>query len=75
MSGRTPDRVAAIDVLRGLYLAALALWGSGAGGRFGFDHLWTIWALSAALLPLLYLPCCAFATYKCNSRAAWVSYF
>lgn len=58
-----------------LYLAALALWGSGAGGRFSFDHVWAIWALSAALLPLLYLPCRAFATYKRKSRAAWVSYF
>lgn len=58
-----------------LYLAAVALWGVGESGRFGFDHVWQIWALTAALLPLMYLPCCAFATCKRNSRAAWMSYF
>lgn len=62
-------------VLHLAYLTAVTLWGPTGGTRFGVDHVWQIWALGAALLILLYLPCRAFAGYKRNSRAPWVSYF
>lgn len=61
-------------VLLGLQTLAVAWLGANHGQRFEFDSLWQVWALSAALIPLLYWPCRAFGTFKRASGAAWVRY-
>ncbi|MGV7208596.1 DUF1624 domain-containing protein [Oxalobacteraceae bacterium A2-2] len=58
--------------LRALLLAAL---GPNHEGRHEFESLWMVWALGALLLPLLYLPCAAFARFKRRTGMAWVRYF
>ena len=49
--------------------------GANHGSRFGVDHYWWVWLASFALMPLLYLPCRAFSSYKQRSTRAWVRYF
>jgi uncharacterized membrane protein len=61
-------------VLLLLQRAAVAWLGANAGTRYEFDSLWMIWALSAAMLPLLYLPCRAFGAFKRRTDLAWVKY-
>ncbi len=51
------------------------LLGSTHGSRFGVDDYWLVWLMSFALMPLLYLPCRAFALYKRRSTQGWVRYF
>ena len=48
--------------------------GANHGDRYEFDHLWMVWLLSAALIPLLYLPCRAFGQFKRRTTMAWVRY-
>ncbi|SFU91442.1 DUF1624 domain-containing protein [Pseudoduganella namucuonensis] len=53
----------------------VAVFGANHGERFGIDVFWPIWVVSLALMPLLYVPCRAFANYKRTSERAWVRYF
>jgi uncharacterized membrane protein len=53
----------------------VALFGANHGARFGVDHLWPVWVGALALMPVLYLPCRAFANFKRTSNQAWVRYF
>ena len=59
------------------YKVLLAIFGPNQGTRFGVDRdaFWIVWVVWLALVPLLYLPCRAFARYKRNTRQAWVKYF
>ena len=52
-----------------------AVYGANHDGRWGFDHVWQIWLGAALLMPVLYLPCQAFARFKRTSTQAWVRYF
>ncbi|MYM91860.1 DUF1624 domain-containing protein [Rugamonas sp. FT82W] len=45
------------------------------GARFGIAEYWPVWPVSVVLMPLLYFPCRAFASYKRRSTQAWVRYF
>jgi len=56
------------------YRVLLAIYGPNQGSRFGVDAFWIVWATTLALIPLLYLPCRAFARYKRSARQAWVRY-
>jgi len=59
------------------YKVLLAVFGPNQGTRFGVDRdaFWIVWVVWLALVPLLYVPCRAFARYKRNSKLAWVKYF
>ena len=61
-------------VLLALQRLMLAVYGANHGQRFGVDHVWQVWLISAALIPLLYYPCRAFAHYKRQSGKTWVRY-
>jgi uncharacterized membrane protein len=58
-----------------LQTASLALVGPNYGSRFGVDHIWQVWLIALALMPVLYFPCRAFALYKRRSAQPWVRYF
>ncbi|WP_377705128.1 DUF1624 domain-containing protein [Pseudoduganella sp. UC29_71] len=62
-------------VLLGLQHLLVAIFGANHGERFGIDVLWPVWVVSLALMPVLYLPCRAFANFKRTSKQAWVRYF
>lgn len=62
-------------LLLALQNALVWLLGANHGSRFGVDHYWYVWLMSFALMPLLYLPCRAFSSYKRRSTRAWVRYF
>lgn len=62
-------------LLLGLKTAALAWIGPNYGQHYEFDHVWQVWVLSAALVPLLYWPCRAFGDFKRRTSMAWVRYF
>lgn len=49
--------------------------GANHGNRYGVEHLWQVWLIALALMPVLYWPCRAFASYKRTSKQAWVRYF
>lgn len=53
----------------------VVLLGANHGSRFGVDHYWLVWLMAFALIPLLYLPCRSFSSYKRRSKRAWVRYF
>jgi len=59
------------------YKVLLAVFGPNQGTRFGVDRdaFWIVWVVWLALVPLLYVPCRAFARYKRHSKQAWVKYF
>ena len=52
-----------------------AVLGINHGDRYGVEHVWQVWLIALALMPLLYWPCRAFANYKRTSNKAWVRYF
>ncbi|MDX8124132.1 heparan-alpha-glucosaminide N-acetyltransferase domain-containing protein [Janthinobacterium sp. GMG2] len=52
-----------------------AVLGANHGNRFGVEHIWQVWLIALALMPVLYFPCRAFASYKRTSKQAWVRYF
>lgn len=52
-----------------------AVLGANHGARYGVEHIWQVWLIALALMPVLYFPCRAFASYKRASRQAWVRYF
>lgn len=62
-------------LLLGLQHLLVAVFGANHGERFGVDAVWPIWVLAVALMPLLYIPCRAFARFKRTSSQAWVRYF
>ncbi len=53
----------------------VALFGANHGARFGIDQFWPIWVVALVLMPVLYVPCRAFANFKRTSNQAWVRYF
>jgi uncharacterized membrane protein len=61
-------------VLLAMQTLALAWLGANYGQRYEFDSLWQVWALSFALIPLLYWPCRAFGNFKRRTTMAWVRY-
>ncbi len=62
-------------VLKFLYLACSAIWGSNQGALFGFDSMYAVW-LCTALLPLALYPAVrAFSSFKsCRRDIAWLKY-
>lgn len=62
-------------LLLAIQLLLVAIVGANHGDRFGIDEFWPVWLISAALVPVLYLPCRAFARFKRTSNQAWVRYF
>jgi uncharacterized membrane protein len=62
-------------LLLGMQHALVALFGANHGARFGVDSLWPVWIVALLLMPILYVPCRAFARYKRTSTQAWVRYF
>ena len=62
-------------VLRGLYLAALAIWGPTKGAVFGVDHLSSVWLCYAALIVPLYVPTRWYSKLKQRRRdIGWLKY-
>ncbi|GJI90909.1 DUF1624 domain-containing protein [Duganella hordei] len=62
-------------LLLALQHVLVALFGANHGARFGVDQLWPVWVVALALMPVLYVPCRAFANFKRTSDQAWVRYF
>lgn len=62
-------------VLLGMQHLLVAAFGANHGVRYGVDHLYPVWLVALAMMPVLYLPCRAFARYKRTSKQAWVRYF
>ncbi len=56
-------------------IALTAVLGANHGNRYGVEHIWQVWLIALALMPVLYFPCRAFANYKRASKQAWVRYF
>ena len=52
-----------------------AVLGANHGNRYGVEHIWQVWLIALALMPVLYFPCRAFANYKRSATQAWVRYF
>ena len=62
-------------VLKLLYLASVAIWGTNHGPYFGFDSVLAVWLAAALLAVALYLPVCWFARLKARRRdIAWLKY-
>jgi uncharacterized membrane protein len=53
----------------------VAVFGANHGERWGVDSIWPVWVLAPLLMPILYVPCRAFANFKRTSKQAWVRYF
>ncbi|PIF08535.1 DUF1624 domain-containing protein [Janthinobacterium sp. 13] len=62
-------------LLLAIGLALTAVLGVNHGARYGVEHIWQVWLIALALMPVLYFPCRAFAHYKRTSQRAWVRYF
>lgn len=58
-------------VLKGLYLAAMALWGANKGMVYGVDHLSTVYLWYLALIVPLYLPTRWFSDLKKRRKDIW----
>lgn len=60
-----------------LVIQQMLVWllGANHGSRFGVDDYGLVWLASLAFMPLLYLPCRAFARYKGRTTRVWVRYF
>ena len=62
-------------VLKLLYIAALAIWGSNQGHYFGFAAVHWIWLMTLALALLLFAPTRWFARLKARRRdMRWLKY-
>ena len=62
-------------LLLAIRIAVTAVLGANHGDRYGVEHVWQVWLIALALMPVLYYPCRAFANYKRTSKQAWVRYF
>ena len=62
-------------LLLAIGIALTAVLGANHGARYGVEHIWQVWLIALALMPVLYFPCRAFANYKRTSKQAWVRYF
>jgi uncharacterized membrane protein len=62
-------------LLLGMQHLLVAAFGANHGVRYGVDHVWPVWVVALALMPVLYVPCRAFARFKRSSKQAWVRYF
>lgn len=62
-------------LLLAIGLALTAVLGANHGTRYGVEHIWQVWLIALVLMPVLYFPCRAFASYKRTSTQAWVRYF
>ena len=62
-------------LLLAIGIALTAVLGANHGQRYGVEHIWQVWLIALALMPVLYFPCRAFAHYKRTSQQAWVRYF
>ena len=62
-------------VLKLLYLASVAIWGTNHGPYFGFDSVLAVWLAAALLAVALYVPVRWFARLKARRRdIAWLKY-
>ena len=62
-------------VLKLLYLACMAIWGTNHGQYFGFDSVLAVWVAAALLALALYLPVRWFARLKARRRdIRWLKY-
>ncbi|MCU1724870.1 DUF1624 domain-containing protein [Pseudomonas sp. 5P_5.1_Bac1] len=62
-------------VLKLLYLASVAIWGTNHGQYFGFDSVLAVWIAAALLALALYWPVRWFARLKARRRdIAWLKY-
>nr|ABK64095.1 conserved hypothetical protein [Janthinobacterium lividum] len=64
-----------LNLLLVIGITLTAVLGANHGARYGVEHIWQVWLLALALMPVLYFPCRAFANYKRTSKQAWVRYF
>lgn len=62
-------------LLLAIGITLTAVLGANHGQRYGVEHIWQVWLIALALMPVLYFPCRAFAHYKRTSQQAWVRYF
>ncbi|WFR82027.1 heparan-alpha-glucosaminide N-acetyltransferase domain-containing protein [Janthinobacterium rivuli] len=62
-------------LLLAIGITLTAVLGANHGDRYGVEHIWQVWLIALALMPVLYFPCRAFANYKRTSTQAWVRYF
>ncbi|EZP35934.1 DUF1624 domain-containing protein [Janthinobacterium aestuarii] len=62
-------------LLLAISITLTAVLGANHGNRYGVEHIWQVWLIALALMPVLYFPCRAFANYKRRSKQAWVRYF
>ena len=62
-------------LLLAIGITLTAVLGANHGSRYGVEHIWQVWLIALALMPVLYFPCRAFANYKRGSPQAWVRYF
>jgi len=62
-------------LLLAIGITLTAVLGANHGTRYGVEHIWQVWLLALLLMPVLYFPCRAFASYKRASKQAWVRYF
>ncbi|OEZ81224.1 hypothetical protein JAB6_42610 [Janthinobacterium sp. HH104] len=62
-------------LLLAIGITLTAVLGANHGNRYGVEHIWQVWLIALALMPVLYFPCRAFASYKRTSKQAWVRYF
>jgi len=53
----------------------VAVFGANHGERWGVSEVWPVWVMAPLLMPVLYVPCRAFANFKRTSKQAWVRYF
>ena len=56
-------------------MLAQGYWGNNQGGTFGFDHIGLLWAVTAGVALVLWLPTQAFARLKARRREwGWLRY-
>jgi len=68
--------VAHLYVLKLMYLAAVAMFGTNYGKYYGFDSVGMLWLVAVVLVFVMYLPTRAFARLKARRRdITWLRYF
>lgn len=61
-------------VLLVVYQILVTTFGANKGIYFGVNNVWQLWAIAVLLSFALYLPTKRFASFKKNTRQAWVKY-